>query len=151
MLTRALGVVCLLVAVPVLVTVSTQAQERRGREREEERREFERRDERPWRFERGFGWRFEHRPGVWSPYYAWWWTEGHVVLLPVPTVRVIQYPHGRYELQGDGIAVPYQWVWVPTQPPVPPPPPPVAAPPPPPTAPPPAGSAPPAPPPPPPR
>src|SRR5260370_7039888 len=100
MLTRTLGVVCLLVAVPVLVTVSTQAQERRGREREEERREFERRDERPWRFERGFGWRFEHRPGVWSPYYAWSWPEGHVMLLPSPTLRVIQYPPAPHQLPG---------------------------------------------------
>jgi outer membrane protein OmpA-like peptidoglycan-associated protein len=26
---------------------------------------------------------------------------------------VIQYPHGRYELLGDGIATAYQWVWIP--------------------------------------
>jgi len=25
---------------------------------------------------------------------------------------VFQYPHGRYELRGDGIATAYQWVWV---------------------------------------
>src|SRR5712692_601837 len=25
----------------------------------------------------------------------------------------IQYPHGRYELRGDGIATAYQWVWIP--------------------------------------
>jgi hypothetical protein len=34
----------------------------------------------------------------------------------------IQYPHGRYELRGDGIATAYQWVWIPnpTTPPLPP-------------------------------
>ena len=39
---------------------------------------------------------------------------------PYPTV--VQYPHGRYELRGDGIQMPYQWVWIPN-PPLPPPPP----------------------------
>lgn len=47
-----------------------------------------------------------------------------VVTTPMPTV--VQYPHGRYELQGDGVTTPYQWVWIPN----PPPPPPVAPPPP---------------------
>jgi hypothetical protein len=28
-------------------------------------------------------------------------------------VQPIQYPHGRYELRGDGIATVYQWVWIP--------------------------------------
>jgi hypothetical protein len=28
---------------------------------------------------------------------------------------VFQYPHGRYELRGDGIATAYQWVWVSNQ------------------------------------
>ena len=41
-------------------------------------------DEAPWRFERGLGWRFEHRPGAWSPFYLWWWVDGRVVLLPAP-------------------------------------------------------------------
>ena len=44
--------------------------------------------------------------------------------------RVIQYPHGRYVLRGDGSVTAYQWVWIPN-PPIPPPP---AAPPPPPPA-----------------
>src|SRR3989442_8395 len=43
------------------------------------RREFTRRDD--WHFDRGRGWRFEHRPGVWSPYHVWWWTGGRVVML----------------------------------------------------------------------
>ena len=34
---------------------------------------------------------------------------------------VIQYPHGRYVLRGDGVATAYQWVWIPN-PPIPPPP-----------------------------
>ena len=37
--------------------------------------------------------------------------------------RVVEYPHGRYELLGDGITTAYQWVWIPRVPPVPPPPP----------------------------
>jgi len=35
--------------------------------------------------------------------------------------RVIQYPHGRYVLEGDGVVTPYKWVWIPN-PPIPPPP-----------------------------
>ena len=35
---------------------------------------------------------------------------------------VINYSHGRYELRGDGIQTPYQWVWIPNPPPPPPPP-----------------------------
>jgi hypothetical protein len=27
--------------------------------------------------------------------------------------RVVQYPHGRYELRGDGVRVAYVWVWIP--------------------------------------
>src|SRR5512132_1414289 len=27
--------------------------------------------------------------------------------------RVIQYPGGRYELRGDGVATAYEWVWIP--------------------------------------
>src|SRR5262249_25267021 len=27
-------------------------------------------------------------------------------------VRVVQSPHGRYELRGDGVTTAYQWVWV---------------------------------------
>lgn len=28
--------------------------------------------------------------------------------------RVVQYPHGRYELTGDGVSVAYAWVWIPS-------------------------------------
>jgi len=50
---------------------------------------------------------------------------------PAPTYpTVVRYPHGRYELRGDGIGTPYQWVWIPNPPPPPPPP---ASPPPPPS------------------
>ncbi len=44
--------------------------------------------------------------------------------VPAPTYsRVVQYPHGRYELRGDGVYTAYQWVWMPNPPPPPPPPP----------------------------
>src|SRR5882672_4700557 len=52
--------------------------------------------------------------------------SGTVSVAPAPTQNVVQYPHGRYELRGDGVTVPYRWVWIPN-----PPPPPPAAPPPP--------------------
>jgi hypothetical protein len=39
-----------------------------------------------------------------------------------PSPSVVHYPHGRYELRGDGISVAYQWVWIPNPPPPPPPP-----------------------------
>src|SRR5438093_109848 len=40
---------------------------------------------------------------------------------PPPMPSVVQYPHGRYELRGDGTTVPYTWVWIPNPPPPPPP------------------------------
>jgi hypothetical protein len=36
--------------------------------------------------------------------------------------RVVQHPHGRYVLRGDGVHTAYQWVWIPNPPPPPPPP-----------------------------
>jgi len=68
-----------------------------------------------WHFDRGHGWRFEHRPGFWSPYYVRWWTGGRVVMLAAPTVTVVNYPTGQYQLRGDGVTVPYYWAWVPSQ------------------------------------
>ena len=68
-----------------------------------------------WHFDRGHGWRFEHRPGFWSPYYVWWWTDGRVVMLAAPTVTVVNYPTGQYQLRGDGVTVPYYWAWAPSQ------------------------------------
>ena len=38
---------------------------------------------------------------------------------PPPTPQVIEYPSGRYELWGDGMAIPFRWVWIPTPPPPP--------------------------------
>ena len=35
---------------------------------------------------------------------------------PLPSETVIEFPDGRYELRGDGISVPYRWVWVPKPP-----------------------------------
>src|SRR2546427_732610 len=49
---------------------------------------------------------------------------------PPPMPSVVEYPHGRYELRGDGVTAPYTWVWIPNPPPPPPPPaPPAGAPP----------------------
>ena len=45
-------------------------------------------------------------------------------LAPMPSV--VQFPTGRYELRGDGLSIPYAWVWMPNAPTAPP----VAAPPP---------------------
>ena len=50
-----------------------------------------------------------------------------VVVQPAPPPayqNVVQYPHGRYELRGDGVYTAYQWVWIPNVAVVPPPPPP---------------------------
>jgi hypothetical protein len=41
---------------------------------------------------------------------------------PPPSPTVVQYPHGRYELRGDGVTQAYVWVWIPNPPPPPPPP-----------------------------
>jgi len=46
---------------------------------------------------------------------------------PAPLPRVVEHPHGRYELRGDGVSTPYTWVWIPNHPPPPPPTPPPAA------------------------
>jgi hypothetical protein len=38
---------------------------------------------------------------------------------PAPMPTVVQHPHGRYELRGDGIKELYTWVWIPNPPPPP--------------------------------
>ena len=94
-----------------------QAEWRRAADRREweRRRDLDRyRAAAAWRFERGHGWRFEHRPGAWSPFFVWWALDGRPVLRPYPTVRIVRYPTGYYELLGDGITAPYYWVWRPT-------------------------------------
>ncbi len=48
-------------------------------------------------------------PGVYGPTSA-------VGALSVAMPRVVEYPGGRYELRGDGISVPYVWVWIPNAP-----------------------------------
>ncbi len=40
-----------------------------------------------------------------------------------PTPSVVAFPGGHYELRGDGVTAPYQWVWVPNPPSAPPAPP----------------------------
>jgi hypothetical protein len=45
------------------------------------------------------------------------------IAAPAPILsRVVEYTTGRYELRGDGVWTPYQWVWIPAPPPSPPPP-----------------------------
>src|SRR6266849_5709030 len=62
-----------------------------------ERREIERqRAAAYWRFERDRGWRFEHRPGVWSPPFVWWAAAGGPILRPFPTARIVRYTTGYY-------------------------------------------------------
>ena len=41
------------------------------------------------------------------------------VVVTAPTPTVVRYPHGRYELRGDGVTTPYFWVWIPNPPPPP--------------------------------
>ncbi len=108
----------------------------RERWRDAQRHEWQRRRELErhragahWRFHHDHGWRYEHRPGVWSPVFVWWWVDGRPSMRPVPTVRMVTYPTGRYELHGDGVSAPYYWLWRPfavvaAPPPVPVPPPP---------------------------
>ena len=38
---------------------------------------------------------------------------------PASQPNTVQYPHGRYELRGDGVRTAYQWVWIPNVPPPP--------------------------------
>jgi hypothetical protein len=57
-------------------------------------------------------------PPVYSP--APMAGTGSVTLAPAPP-SVVEYPHGRYELRGDGVTTAYQWVWIPDPPPAPPP------------------------------
>ncbi|HET7875350.1 MAG TPA: hypothetical protein VFN71_07470 [Methylomirabilota bacterium] len=54
-----------------------------------------------------------------APAYAY--PSQAVGVQPAPQAypTVVQYPHGRYELRGDGVQTPYQWVWIPNPPPPP--------------------------------
>jgi hypothetical protein len=47
---------------------------------------------------------------------------GPPVVLRPPAPRppaIVDYPHGRWELRGDGLSVAYHWVWIPKPPPPP--------------------------------
>jgi Domain of unknown function (DUF4124) len=64
-------------------------------------------------------------PAVYTPQMG-----SSIAVTPAPPApkspSVVVFSGGRYELQGDGVTTPYQWVWIPsptTVPPVPPPPP----------------------------
>ena len=52
------------------------------------------------------------------PYQVIYAAPPPMVVQPPPP-RVVYYPHGRYELLGDGITTAYQWVWIPNPPPPP--------------------------------
>src|SRR5438093_4958159 len=39
-----------------------------------------------------------------------------ISVAPAPTPSVVQFPTGRYELRGDGVSMPYTWVWIPNPP-----------------------------------
>lgn len=58
-------------------------------------------------------------PVVYQPYPVGYTAPAPVVVVPVPTPTVIQYPQGRYELHGNGVTMPYYWVWIPNPPPPP--------------------------------
>ena len=47
-------------------------------------------------------------------------TTGAISLAPAPPPSVVEFPTGRYELRGDGMTVPYNWVWIPNAPTLPP-------------------------------
>ena len=40
----------------------------------------------------------------------------HAVPAAPARPSVIEFPEGRYELRGDGMAIPYNWVWIPNPP-----------------------------------
>ena len=62
------------------------------------------------------------------PYYPYPYPAySTTVYAPEPTAAAVQrnvcYAEGCYHLQGDGVTIPYQWIWVPSAPPPPPAPP----------------------------
>lgn len=69
-------------------------------------------------------WHHERTVVIERPVYA---APAQVIVVQRPPATVIQYPNGRYELHGDGIYIPYQWIWIPNAAPLPPAPPPPPA------------------------
>lgn len=117
MKTKTLKLVALLIsAMMALGPAIAAADNGRGRGHDKDRKWEEKRDRRDWNYERNRGWRYEVRPGYWSPYYVWWWLDGRTVMRVAPTRTVIAYRNGQYELRGDGYRVPYYWVWIPAIP-----------------------------------
>jgi surface antigen len=66
-----------------------------------------------WHRHADHGWRFQSRPGIWSPYYRWWWLDGRAVLALTPHTTIVRYADGYYRLVGDGFITPYYWEWIP--------------------------------------
>jgi hypothetical protein len=59
-------------------------------------------------------------PAYYAPaYYGWPYSAAPAATQGWTGPRVVQYAHGRYELRGDGVTVPWSWVWIPTAPPAP--------------------------------
>ena len=91
-----------------------------------------------------FGGRFVYAPPAWFGSYASYapapvyaspgmYSEPvsstvSIASAPYSMPSVIPFPTGRYELWGDGLTSPYQWVWIPNPPPAPPAAPPMSAP-----------------------
>lgn len=51
--------------------------------------------------------------GYYAPYPTAYVTAAPVSRAVWTGPRVVQYAHGRYELRGDGVSVPYAWIWIP--------------------------------------
>ena len=49
-------------------------------------------------------------PPVYVPFVS------HAVPAAPARPSVIEFPEGRYELRGDGMAIPYSWAWIPNPP-----------------------------------
>jgi hypothetical protein len=71
-----------------------------------------------------YGWPYPAAPAAYypAPYYPARtyaaYPAGYAAAAPAATQgwtgpRVVQYAHGRYELRGDGVTVPWAWVWIP--------------------------------------
>jgi hypothetical protein len=61
-------------------------------------------------------------PGFSAPAYDYGTQPGSYSAPVAPQFQTeVVFPEGRYYLQGDGVTVPYRWVWVPNPPTAPPP------------------------------
>ena len=72
-----------------------------------------------------YGWPYPAAPAAYypAPYYPARayaaYPAPYAAAAPAPSAgwtgpRVVEYAHGRYELRGDGVSVPWAWVWIPS-------------------------------------